>query len=86
MTILSEAAGTVSDVTAATRRKTTASELLAAAVGAVPGGASRPGQEAMAAAIERAVRQREHLLVQAGTGTGKSLAYRPRPCWWTGRG
>src|SRR5688572_8269722 len=29
----------------------------------------------MAAAIERAVRQREHLLVQAGTGTGKSLAY-----------
>ncbi|MFC3380698.1 ATP-dependent DNA helicase [Couchioplanes azureus] len=29
----------------------------------------------MATAIERAVRQREHLLVQAGTGTGKSLAY-----------
>ncbi|MGW4943937.1 ATP-dependent DNA helicase [Actinoplanes sp. NPDC004185] len=29
----------------------------------------------MAAAIERAVKQREHLLVQAGTGTGKSLAY-----------
>lgn len=75
MTILSVAAGTVSDVTAATRRKTSASELLAAAVGAVPGGASRPGQEAMATAIERAVREREHLLVQAGTGTGKSLAY-----------
>ncbi|UQU68360.1 ATP-dependent DNA helicase [Couchioplanes caeruleus] len=29
----------------------------------------------MAAAIERAVKEREHLLVQAGTGTGKSLAY-----------
>ncbi|MFB9358588.1 ATP-dependent DNA helicase [Actinoplanes nipponensis] len=29
----------------------------------------------MAAAIERAVKDREHLLVQAGTGTGKSLAY-----------
>ncbi|MEV8507266.1 ATP-dependent DNA helicase [Actinoplanes sp. NPDC051475] len=29
----------------------------------------------MATAIERAVRQKEHLLVQAGTGTGKSLAY-----------
>ncbi|OJF10039.1 ATP-dependent helicase [Couchioplanes caeruleus subsp. caeruleus] len=58
-------------------RRTTAAarDLLAAAVGAVPGGASRPGQELMATAIERAVRQREHLLVQAGTGTGKSLAY-----------
>ncbi|MCU7727168.1 ATP-dependent DNA helicase [Actinoplanes sp. KI2] len=29
----------------------------------------------MASAIDRAVRDREHLLVQAGTGTGKSLAY-----------
>ncbi|WP_438829962.1 ATP-dependent DNA helicase [Actinoplanes friuliensis] len=29
----------------------------------------------MATAIERAVKEREHLLVQAGTGTGKSLAY-----------
>jgi ATP-dependent DNA helicase DinG len=73
--VSSVVAGTVSDVTAATRKKATASQLLAAAVGAVPGGASRPGQEEMASAIERAVKQREHLLVQAGTGTGKSLAY-----------
>ncbi|WP_236718612.1 ATP-dependent DNA helicase [Actinoplanes sp. TFC3] len=29
----------------------------------------------MATAIETAVKEREHLLVQAGTGTGKSLAY-----------
>src|SRR5688572_16645762 len=29
----------------------------------------------MAAAISDAVKNREHLLVQAGTGTGKSLAY-----------
>ena len=29
----------------------------------------------MAAAIEKAITNREHLLVQAGTGTGKSLAY-----------
>ncbi|RKN17170.1 ATP-dependent DNA helicase [Micromonospora musae] len=50
-------------------------ELLAAAVGAVPGGATRPGQEEMATAIEECVASREHLLVQAGTGTGKSLAY-----------
>ncbi|WP_431936392.1 ATP-dependent DNA helicase [Micromonospora sp. RP3T] len=50
-------------------------ELLAAAVGAVPGGATRPGQQLMAEAIERSITSGEHLLVQAGTGTGKSLAY-----------
>ncbi|MFR9776823.1 ATP-dependent DNA helicase [Micromonospora sp. MS34] len=50
-------------------------ELLAAAVGAVPGGAARPGQQQMTEAIERSVTSGEHLLVQAGTGTGKSLAY-----------
>ncbi|WP_407952002.1 ATP-dependent DNA helicase [Plantactinospora sonchi] len=49
--------------------------MLTAAVGAVPGGAARPGQQQMATAIEQSVRSREHLLVQAGTGTGKSLAY-----------
>ena len=59
----------------ATRKKATADQLLAAAVGAVPGGSARPGQQAMASAIDKAVRDREHLLVQAGTGTGKSLAY-----------
>ncbi|HEY7271523.1 MAG TPA: ATP-dependent DNA helicase [Actinoplanes sp.] len=57
------------------RTAASAAQLLAAAVGAVPGGTSRPGQEAMAAAIEKAIGDREHLLVQAGTGTGKSLAY-----------
>ena len=56
-------------------RKAKAADLLGAAVGAVPGGAARPGQQEMANAIERAVREKEHLLVQAGTGTGKSLAY-----------
>jgi ATP-dependent DNA helicase DinG len=50
-------------------------ELLAAAVGAVPGGTERPGQRAMVAAITMALEREEHLLVQAGTGTGKSLAY-----------
>jgi ATP-dependent DNA helicase DinG len=62
-------------VPAATRKKATADQLLAAAVGAVPGGSARPGQQAMATAIDTAVRDRVHLLVQAGTGTGKSLAY-----------
>ncbi|MCZ7419316.1 ATP-dependent DNA helicase [Verrucosispora sp. WMMA2121] len=50
-------------------------ELLSAAVGAVPGGTARPGQQRMAAAIEECVASGDHLLVQAGTGTGKSLAY-----------
>jgi ATP-dependent DNA helicase DinG len=72
---LSVRASTFFAVPAATRRKASATDLLAAAVGAVPGGTSRPGQESMAEAIERAVEEREHLLVQAGTGTGKSLAY-----------
>src|SRR5690349_2431499 len=73
--VSSVVAGTVSDVTAATRKKATASQLLAAAVGAVPGGSERPGQQAMASAIDKAVRNKEPLLVQAGTGTGKSLGY-----------
>lgn len=50
-------------------------DLLAAAVGAVPDGIDRPGQRQMAQAVAAAVEDGEHLLVQAGTGTGKSLAY-----------
>jgi len=53
----------------------TVGELLAAAVGAVPGGVERPGQQQMAEAVAAAAREDRHLLVQAGTGTGKSLAY-----------
>ena len=49
-------------------------ELLAAAVEAL-GGAERPGQVAMAEAVTRALTDERHLAVQAGTGTGKSLAY-----------
>ena len=48
--------------------------LLAAAVDAI-GGAERPGQVKMAEAVGRAIDTGEHLAVQAGTGTGKSLAY-----------
>ncbi|WP_431972990.1 ATP-dependent DNA helicase [Micromonospora haikouensis] len=63
--------------TSARRRgkRADAGELLAAAVGAVPGGAARPGQQEMATAIAECVASGEHLLVQAGTGTGKSLGY-----------
>ena len=49
-------------------------ELLDAAVSAV-GGVRRPGQVTMADAVRRAIAEDEHLAVQAGTGTGKSLAY-----------
>ncbi|MEO7235678.1 MAG: DEAD/DEAH box helicase, partial [Lapillicoccus sp.] len=48
--------------------------LLRAAVAGV-GGTERPGQVEMAHAVEHAIEADEHLLVQAGTGTGKSLAY-----------
>ena len=60
---------------AANKKKATAEQILAAAVGAVPGGSARPGQQAMVQAIDKAIKDREHLLVQAGTGTGKSLGY-----------
>jgi ATP-dependent DNA helicase DinG len=35
----------------------------------------RPGQFEMAKAVERALEERRHLIVEAGTGTGKTLAY-----------
>jgi ATP-dependent DNA helicase DinG len=39
------------------------------------GGQRREGQATMARAVTDAIRVRRHLLVQAGTGTGKSMAY-----------
>ena len=47
---------------------------LGAAIKAIDG-APRDGQIAMAEAVANALSDRHHLLVQAGTGTGKSLAY-----------
>src|ERR1700681_2749168 len=35
----------------------------------------RPGQVEMADAVERALADKRHLIVEAGTGTGKTLAY-----------
>jgi ATP-dependent DNA helicase DinG len=49
-------------------------EALADAV-ATLGGATREGQVLMADAVAQALADEEHLLVEAGTGTGKSLAY-----------
>lgn len=42
---------------------------------AIPGFAPRPGQTEMAAAVATAVTRGENLIVEAGTGTGKTLAY-----------
>lgn len=39
------------------------------------GGEARSGQAAMARAVATAISEESHLIVQAGTGTGKSLAY-----------
>ena len=49
-------------------------ELLDAAVAAL-GGARREGQHRMAESVAKALDSQRHLAVQAGTGTGKSLAY-----------
>ncbi len=48
--------------------------LLTAAVAAI-GGVARPGQQQMADAVSGALASGTHVLVQAGTGTGKSLGY-----------
>ncbi|MBM6588497.1 ATP-dependent DNA helicase [Brevibacterium sp. RIT 803] len=52
----------------------TVEDLLESAVGAI-GGSTRKGQTEMAEAVASSVDKGIHLLVQAGTGTGKSLAY-----------
>jgi ATP-dependent DNA helicase DinG len=51
-----------------------AESLLDAAVAAV-GGVPRGGQQAMVQAVTASLASGDHLLVQAGTGTGKSLGY-----------
>lgn len=78
----------VAEGTAAARPRPTASggppadpakpalRLLAKIVEAMgSGGEERPGQEEMAAEVARAIATGNHLVIQAGTGTGKSLAY-----------
>lgn len=54
--------------------RTSVSTVLETAVTAL-GGATREGQVQMAEEVGRALGDDQHLLVQAGTGTGKSLAY-----------
>src|SRR5579875_1753670 len=49
-----------------------------------PGYEYRPGQLEMARAVEAALEERRHLIVEAGTGTGKTLAYL-LPVLWSER-
>jgi ATP-dependent DNA helicase DinG len=53
-----------------------ASAALAQVVAALPrGGEARPGQDEMARAVAEAIESGRHLVVRAGTGTGKTLGY-----------
>jgi ATP-dependent DNA helicase DinG len=56
-------------------------DVLTAAVTAI-GGTERPGQVEMADAIAECLESDHHLLVQAGTGTGKSLGYLAPALLW----
>jgi ATP-dependent DNA helicase DinG len=56
--------------------RTSVDSALARVVAALPGGGeARTGQEAMARAVAEAVEAGRHLVVRAGTGTGKTLGY-----------
>ncbi len=48
---------------------------LAAVTGALPAAEERPGQQQMAQAVADAIDKGRHLVVQAGTGTGKTIGY-----------
>ncbi|MCW2715835.1 MAG: ATP-dependent helicase [Frankiales bacterium] len=56
-------------------RAAKAQTALEAALAAVPGSQPRAGQQAMVSAVATSLASGESLLVQAGTGTGKSLGY-----------
>lgn len=62
------------ETTTASQAQTQVTAWLADVVDAL-GGQSRPGQQLMATEVANALETGTHLLVQAGTGTGKSLAY-----------
>ncbi len=48
---------------------------LAAVTGALPAAEERPGQQQMAQAVASSIDSGRHLVVQAGTGTGKTLGH-----------
>jgi len=50
-------------------------ETLAAVTAALPAAEDRPGQRQMATAIHESLGRTRHLIVEAGTGTGKTIGY-----------
>lgn len=50
-------------------------QALASVTSALPAAEDRPGQQQMATAVAAAIESGRHLVVQAGTGTGKTLGY-----------
>jgi len=50
-------------------------QALARVTGALPAAEDRPGQQQMATAVASAIESGRHLVVQAGTGTGKTIGY-----------
>lgn len=50
-------------------------QALARVTGALPAAEERPGQQQMATAVGAAIENGRHLVVQAGTGTGKTIGY-----------
>jgi ATP-dependent DNA helicase DinG len=52
-----------------------AADALRAVTATLPGAEVRRGQQRMAALVAGAIERQRHLVVQAGTGTGKTLAY-----------
>nr|BFF17772.1 hypothetical protein GCM10025730_12930 [Promicromonospora thailandica] len=74
VTSLPDAPADSTDASPGTTEVPEVDELLDLAVGEL-GGGRRDGQHRMAVAVGEAIDKGEHLLVQAGTGTGKSLGY-----------
>ena len=52
-------------------------------LGAMPGYEARPGQLEMVRAVTRAFNGRQHVMIEAGTGVGKSLAYLVPSVLWS---
>jgi len=50
-------------------------QALASVTAALPAAEERPGQQQMATAVAAAIESGRHLIVQAGTGTGKTIGY-----------
>ncbi|MEQ1874160.1 MAG: ATP-dependent DNA helicase [Ilumatobacteraceae bacterium] len=50
-------------------------QALASVTSALPAAEDRPGQQTMATAVAAAIESGRHLVVQAGTGTGKTIGY-----------